>query len=306
MTIASFVAVVLAGLGLFVAVLFGASALRQLAQVRRTPPLGGPARAGADPSDSSDPANDVPTMRFKGEAFERDWQGSRGYARPETANEAIENWTDRLIIPVVTPLRPSRFSDPSYWTRYLPRVLGIWFLFFVVLPLVIVATEHSTNGTRGTFSPSAAQLSVPARSSDYVSDPGACDASHGGNSASGQPVSITDADNGNVFSVRPGGLIAVTYYYGKPVLSPGVPLCDPTGLVIRDTSRSVEYQVTGSGTGYVYIPQPTGTIVAEIEVASDHSAVVYVLLGLTAVVLCVDIVLMVRLRRETRVRWTRV
>ncbi len=301
MTFGSAVAAVLAGVGLLVAVIFGVRARWRLAEVRKTPPLGTP--AGTGEADRSDPANDVPTMRFKGEAFESSWQGSRGYARPEAP---VENWTDRLIVPVVTPLRPSRFSEPSYWRRYLPGVFLTWSVLFVALPLLIVGIDHPTNGVVGTFSPSAAQRDVPARNNDYVSDPGACGSSRSGASAGARPVPITDVDNGNVFWVQAGSLVAVTYYYGRPVFSPGVPLCDPTGPAVRDTSRVVEYQVSGSGTGYIYIPQPTGTVVAEIEVSNDASTVVYVLLGLTAIALGVDVVLMLRLRRETRARWTRV
>jgi hypothetical protein len=307
MTIATLAAVVLASLGLISAVVFGVHTKRHLAQVLKTPPLATPRNANA-----ADPADDVPTMRFKGQAFESQWQGSRGYESPESATDvlftpgapATENWTDRLIVPIVTPLRPSRFSDREYWTRYLPGVLALRALIFYVLPLLIVLLQQPANGAAGTFVPTSAQRAVPAHSSDYVADPASCGSSTSAASTSDNPIFVNYVDDGTVFSAGSGSRVIISYYYGKPVFSPDVPLCVPTTSTIGHKSGAVEYQVTGSGTGYVYIPQPSGTIVAEIQVPQNDSALVFVILGLTLAVVCYDITILIRLRRATQARYT--
>ncbi len=296
MTFLTDAAAVLLGAGLVIAVVVCVVALRALASVRKAPhpTVGEPA--------PSDPADDVPTMRFKGETFEARWQGSRGYERPEARTLADgENWTDRLVIPVVTPLRPSRFSDPSYWTRYLPGLV----LIVLVVPLALLALGQLLAGGTGRFAPSAAQLGVPTRNSDYLNDPGPCHLPASGLPNGLHTTSITDADNGRVFWVHSGDLVAITYDYGKPVFSRDVPLCDP-GTTAGDSSRVAEYQVSGSGTGSICIPQPTGTIVAEIDVSHGPPGLAYFLLGLTVVVLCADVVVVRRLRRATRERPSRV
>ena len=300
MALGTLLAVVLALLGLITAVVFGVQGRRLLAEVRKTPQLATPRDATA-----ADPADDVPTMRFKGEEFERRFQGSRGYERPDDLwAQASRNWTDYLVVPVITRLRPSRFSDRSYWTRYLPTIYGIRLLAFVLLPLLITLVDQPSSGAVGTFSPTRAQRSVPASGAAYLADPPACAGSGAAGGAQDEPVWVSYPDDGTVFSVRPGGLVGIRYLYGKPVFSPGVPLCAPTGRGVRDTSGVVEYQVEGSGSGYIYIPQPTGTIVTQIEVARDYAPIVFVILGLTAAVLCFDAVVLVRVRRATRARFT--
>jgi hypothetical protein len=300
MTIGTASAFVLASLALISAVLFGVQARRHLARVLKTPPLRTPHSASA-----ADPADDVPTMRFKGQPFESRWQGSKGYDRPDEAwAQASRSWTDYLIVPVVTVLRPSRFSDPSYWTRYLPGVYALRMAIFIVLPLLFVTLDKPTNGTEGTFSPSAAQRAVPVHSADYVSDPAACGTSTSGVSTQSQRVFVNYVDDGNVIWVQPGTRVVISYLYGKPLFSQSVPLCVPAAP--GDRVGVVEYQATSSGTGYIYIPQPNGTVVAEILVTPDYSALVYAILGVTGVVIIFDIVVFLRLRRATLARWTRV
>lgn len=300
MTIGTVGAFVLAGLALISAVVFGVQARRHLARVLETPALPTPHRARA-----ADPADDVPTMRFKGQPFESRWGGSKGYEGPdETWAQASGNWTDYLIAPVVTILRPSRFSDPSYWTRYLPGVYAVRMALFIVPALLIVGLEQPGNGPAGTFSPSAAQRAVPVHSADYVTDPAVCATSTSGVSPPGQPVFVNDVDDGDVISVRPGTLVVISYLYGKPLFSHSVPLCVPAAP--GDRVGVVEYQATSSGTGYIYIPQPNGTVVAEISVPPDYSALVYGILGATGAVIVFDIVVLLRLRRATQSRWTRV
>ncbi|HEY6428587.1 MAG TPA: hypothetical protein VIX84_15300 [Acidimicrobiales bacterium] len=300
MTIGTVSAIVLVGLGLISAVVFGVQARRHLARVLETPPLARPHSANA-----ADPAADVPTMRFKGQPFESRWGGSEGYERTdETWERASRNWTDYVIAPVVTVLRPSRFSDPSYWTRYLPGVYALRISVLIVLPLLFLSLEQPGNGPEGTFSPSAAQRAVPVHSADYVTDPAVCGTSTSGVSPQGQPVFVNYVDDGNVIWVRPGTRVVISYLYGKPLFSQSVPLCVPAAP--GDRTGVVEYQATSSGTGYIYIPQPKGTVVAEISVPPDYSALVYAILGATGAVIIFDVIVLLRLRRATQARWTRV
>ena len=302
MTVGAFAAIALPVLGLFLAITFGFQATRLLAQARKTPPLVTPKNALA-----ADPADDLPTMRFKGEPFETRWQGSRGYERPDDLwATASRDWGGYVWVAIITRLRPSRFSDPSYWRRYLPGTFALSALFFVLIPLLIITLGQPLSGFDGTFSPSRAQRDVPVHNRAYVNDPPACGTSTTGAAAAGRIIWVSYANDANVFSVRPGDLVAVNYLYGRPVFSPGVPLCVPTTPTIADRSGVVEYQVTDSGTGYIYIPQPNGTVVAQIDVRPDYSAAVYVLLGITAAVMCFDIVVLIRLRRATHARWTRI
>jgi hypothetical protein len=303
MNFGSLLAVVLSFVGLIFAVVFAWQASRQLARVRKTPPLAAPAHALA-----ADPSDDVPTMRFKGEQFEQRFGGSRGYDRPAGAWDPPDqgrNWTDPLIVTIVTPLRLSRFSDPKYWTRYLPGVFALQLLLFVLAPLLVIVAAAPTNGPAGTFSPTAAQRQVPAPGAAFVTDPAGCGGSSAG-ATGGRPVHIAYSDDGNVFAVQPGATVIISYLYGKPVFSPDVPLCTPSAATTTDRTGVAEYRVTGSGSGYVYIPQPNGTVVAKIQVPADLSTLVYVVVAITVIVLCFNIAVLVRLRRATRARYTRV
>ena len=90
----------------------------------------------------------------------------------------------------------------------------------------------------------------------------------------------------------------MTYPYGAPVFSPssmlsrtqlGIPLGTPTTFA------------ADSGSGFVYTPEPTGTVVAEIDVAdSEIVSVPFVLLGLT--IFALDIILTILMKRTMRAR----
>jgi hypothetical protein len=96
---------------------------------------------GASPDDTS---ADVPRFVSRGEPFEESWQGSEGYARPDAP---AENWVDRLIVSVVTPLRPSRFNDRTYWRSALPFVVVTRFVLFVGVPVCRRRSAHSHTTT---------------------------------------------------------------------------------------------------------------------------------------------------------------
>jgi hypothetical protein len=83
------------------------------------------------PAELHDDNADVPDRVFQGQTFERRWGGSRGYEQRDA--EVGGNWVDRLIIPAFTILRPSRFQEPTYWTRSVPIV------FLLSTVIVIVA-----------------------------------------------------------------------------------------------------------------------------------------------------------------------
>jgi hypothetical protein len=86
-----------------------------------------PAPAGPPPRD-----DEMPERTFRGQQFEQDFKGSLGYE--QSPSSAPSNWTDRMIIPVVTFLRPSQFGKPGYW-RY---VLWIFVLSWAITGLVFL------------------------------------------------------------------------------------------------------------------------------------------------------------------------
>lgn len=69
-------------------------------------------------------ADETPEHVFQGANFERRWGGSLGYDRQIDGIRPNENWVDRLVIPVYSFLRPSRFRDPTY-TKYLLFVTAL-------------------------------------------------------------------------------------------------------------------------------------------------------------------------------------
>jgi hypothetical protein len=79
----------------------------------------------------------LPQQVFEGESFESQWGGSEGYGRA-TDGRAGENWMDRIIVAVVTPLSPSRFQEPGYWTRYVPVLLAVTLLLTLLIVLVVL------------------------------------------------------------------------------------------------------------------------------------------------------------------------
>ena len=251
---------------LFGAVVAGAYAVMtaiHLLRVARQPPR---SRPGPSPV----PADDVPMYRFKGEAFEATWQGIRGYQRPDPPN-INENWTTRLIPAVFAPLRPSRFSDPSYWNRYLPGVAALWLVIFVGFPLLIGFVVQPAPGSVATFAPTLAQRTVPTHGVS-VSEPAECSDKKVADASSIPSVAITYNDDGTVFYVRAGGPVSVTYPYGRPGFSPSSPLCADSA---RDSLGHAYYVAADSGSGFVYIPEPTGTIVAEIDVTPSRAFLSY-------------------------------
>ena len=305
MSFGTALAFVIAVLGLCLALFYGVRASVHLARVKKLRPLA----ADRGVAVQTDVAHEVPSMRFHGEAFEARWQGSRGYAGEDYGQGAAtpdglrvgENWTDRLVIPLVKPLRPSRFSDPKYWTRYLPGVFLTWVVLFVGIPLVSSAIAQTSTGAVGSFVPSAQQRAVPDHSTDYVTNAPVC--SHPASSAatSSPPVWVSDTGDGTVFAVPHDRTVGIRYLYGRPVFSPGVPLC---ALALDDRSGVVEYRSTASGAGFIYLAQPNGTVVAKIEIAPDYSSVVFLVLALSAIVICFDVAVTLRLRRATTARYS--
>jgi hypothetical protein len=293
MSTTTVILIAIAAVGLLLAVIYGVIAAAQLIQVKRLPPLPTPGKTA--PSGAS---QDVPSRRFKGEAFEGSWQGSQGYERPAIP-AAGENLADRLFVSTFTPLRPSRFGDSSYWNRYLPGVLIIYLGLFIGVPLVVAVIAQPTTCALSTFTPTQAERAVPGHGS-YLSQPNAC--GHGSHRpGSGQSQRINYADDGTVFGVHPGGVVVVTYLYGKPLFSPGAPLCaDPSG----DADGVVSYVAAASGTGFIYIPQPNGTVVTRITVTSDLTGPQLLVVIIALGVVVVDVVLTVLLKRSARGRFS--
>ena len=276
--------------GVALAIFFGFFTAVQLNRVRRMPVL--------RPDGANDATTEIPTWRFKGEEFERTWQGSRGYDGPPDP-QAGENWTDRVIVPVVTPLRPSRFNDRSYWTTYLPTVGIMWVVLFIALPLLFGVFVRPTVGPISTFTPTQEQREVPANG-PFVSAPSACQGQPPNSLSSDTRVRITYADDSTVFGVHPGGRVVVAYIYGKPLFSPDAPLCP---VASEPSAGQMNFVASGSGTGFVYMPQPNGTVVVEVKVTATHTALFVGLAALAMLVLAIDIVLAIALRKSTNSRF---
>jgi hypothetical protein len=279
--------------GILLAVVYGVSAIARLVQVRRLSVL-----RNRDVSSVREAGADSPAQRFKGEGFETSWQGSKGYAQDGDPTLS-ENWTDRLIIPVFSPLRPSRFNDRSYWAKYLPGVLLIWTALFVGLPLILFVLVRPTVGAVSSFTPTHAQRAVPGHGS-FVDKPTDCPIGTAHDTRD-PVVDITYADDSTVFAVPVGGEVVISYIYGRLAFSPTSPLCpDPP----KDTAVRAYFVASAPGTGYVYLAQPNRTIVAKIEVNASDAAVLaaFVLLALTVALL--DIALTVLVRRAVRDRFS--
>ncbi len=96
------------------------------------PPPPVPALVADPPPATLTHEDEVPQQVFRGADFERSWGGSQGYGRGVDPR-ADENWVDRLVIPVFSFLRPSRFRDKHY-PRYVALVLlGSLVICFLVL-----------------------------------------------------------------------------------------------------------------------------------------------------------------------------
>jgi hypothetical protein len=109
-------------------------------------------------------------------------------------------------------------------------------------------------------------------------------------------VAISDLDDGTVFGVRPGTRVVVTAIYGHALFSPGSPLC-PDG-------RRNEYVTAGTGSGFIFFPEPTETMVAAIGVVQDRPSFVWPFVIIALVVMMIDLLLVILLRRVARQRWT--
>ncbi|MGD0881131.1 MAG: hypothetical protein ABSB09_06150 [Acidimicrobiales bacterium] len=294
------VLIAIGALGLLLGGFYGVMTAAQLVQARRIPPID-----GSEGRRSPDASRDTPRRRFKGEAFESSWQGSEGYARPVDP-QSDANQMDRLIVSTFTPLRPSRFGDSSYWKQYLPGALIMYVGLFVGVPLLVGILVQPATGSVATFTPTAAQRAIPGHGT-YVTQPSACPTGSPPRPPGGQALSVDYSDDGTVFAVHPHGEVAVTYFYGRPLFSPGAPLCaDPSG----SSTGIARYSAASSGSGYIYIPQPTGTLVVQITVAQAQvvsSLTNLQLLFVVAVlaVLAVDVVLTILLKRSVRDRYSR-
>ena len=85
------------------------------------PPPSVPVQVTDPPPAALTHEDETPQHIFRGVDFERIWGGSQGYDRGRDPR-ATENLVDRLIIPVFSILRPSRFGDKHY-PRYVASVL---------------------------------------------------------------------------------------------------------------------------------------------------------------------------------------
>ena len=136
------------------------------------------------------------------------------------------------------------------------------------------------------------QRNVPAHGG-YVSQPRDCSVANTRDSSSIPVVTITYSDDGVVFDVHPGGRVTVIYPYGRPLFSeqPAVPGLE-AGLRGAHVLRRCKV-----GIRFGYIPEPTGTIVDEIEVTPSQSIpVLFVALALAIFVL--DITLTISMKRS--------
>jgi len=95
--------------------------VRDGARESTDPPPPVPALVADPPPATLTHEDEVPQHVFEGVDFERTWGGSQGYDQGRDPSTG-ENWVDRLIIPVFSFLRPSRFGDKHY-PRYVFSVL---------------------------------------------------------------------------------------------------------------------------------------------------------------------------------------
>jgi hypothetical protein len=237
---------------------------------------------------------DVPRFVFKGQEFERRWQGSRGYERQETWPR--ENWVDLLVVPVVTNLRPSRFQDPGYWSVYLPIIWLTRFVLFVLLPILLLSSFVLGAGNSA-FSPTQAQRNAVRQGLTRV--PSTCTNDLAGETSSTNAVPRTKVnanEDGYAFNVDAGDLLVVSYYQGyEPTFSPNLPLCrvDVSGSSARN---ELTYLATGSGSGYLYFPEPGGWAYVDAINVSD-TRIPVPLLVVALLVFLVDVAMWYRARK---------
>lgn len=66
---------------------------------------------------------------------------------------------------------------------------------------------------------------MPDHSTDYVTNPPVCGRPASSAATSSPSVWVSDTGDGTVFAVPHDSTVGITYLYGRPVFSPGVPLC---------------------------------------------------------------------------------
>jgi len=164
---------------------------------------------------------------------------------------------------------------------------------FIGLPVLIGTLVQPASGSVATFTPTQVQRTVPAHGG-YVSQRRDCYGANTTDASSIPVVAITYSDDGRVFDVDPGGRVTVIYPYGRPLFSPNSPLCPDTKRV---SVGHAYYVAASSGSGFVYIPEPTGTIVDEIDITPSQSIpVLFVVLALA--IFALDITLTISMKRS--------
>jgi hypothetical protein len=282
--------------GTFFAVLYGiftAVALRQASHLRR-----GRLTTGGAPGST---AADAPRYVSRGEAFERNWQGSLGYQQPPDP-QANENLADRLVPSVFFSLRTSRFRDSPYWRFYLVGVLAIRAAIFIALPvlaLVLIGSSPASPAV-STFSPTTAEHQA-LHTATLVKEPRDCPTGRAVRLTSNSvPVATVSANaDGARYTMPAGTLVVVSSYAGyPPSFDPTAPLCPAVLAAGPRTYVHDGFIAATPGTGFVYFPEPGGLAsVAQIDVTGTgrHSSLVLVVLAIAVV--AVDIVLRLRLRK---------
>jgi hypothetical protein len=64
------------------------------------------------------------------------------------------------------------------------------------------------------------------------------------------------------------------------------------------------YVAAASGTGFVYIPQPNGTVVAEIEVTTPRTGLLLGMVAIAVVLLVIDVTLTILMKTSVRRRYS--
>lgn len=161
--------------------------------------------------------------------------------------------------------------------------------------LLAAAYFQPTSGVSGGFTPSQQQRDVPDRNTDYVTSPGACDPTIHARPSARTTISVSWSNDGDILWVPARSVVAITYLYGKPLFSRGTPLC--RAAPASGKANVVDYRAADSGSGYVYLPQPNGTVVVRIDITPDYSSPFTLLVVCLLIVMSLDVVLARRLRR---------
>jgi len=210
-----------------------------------------------------------PERIFEGQNFERRWGGSTGYDR---VREPDENWVDRLIVPSITFLSPSRFQERGYWTRYVPMIAALpWVLLAFGAIIGGVIQLPSTAVPTHRFLPSPAQLDILSRGGTAIAPD--CSTANDGDPS----VEVTTADADKHFTVYTHSVIAVdTVGNDSAEVSFHAPLCnldsESSGGVPQfslPTYSDVDYYAERPGTATIYfIDSDAHVSVVEVTVTS--------------------------------------